>query len=298
MSIRMFISVLLILAVAAAVGRGVEDEPKYLLADGFVLRRVEGRLAGPDSNAVAAHRWSGWFFELGSDVSDGRGSVKAGEKLELLPSATLEKMTTDARRRSGAGYQLRGRVTRYKGENFIFPTGFAPVETTSRQAPALEQTSRPQSPPADAAAEQKNNSQAPAKEPNDVVTIPQEVMDKLQPAKLIGRTAVESGPPSGLEAGRDYLIAERTGLLTDLGEQRTGAGRKAVFVADGLGRNVPKAQFELLPCETLERAEGQQSVGLDPLRFRIAGIGSEYQGKRYVLLHRIGRAYGYGNFPK
>ncbi|MHC4153489.1 MAG: hypothetical protein ACYST6_00970 [Planctomycetota bacterium] len=293
MRTRLFILVFLMLAAATLSGYGAEPEPKYLLADGFALGKVEGRLAGPDSNEGSANGWSGWFFELGSDVSDGRGSVKAGEKLELLPSATLEKMTTDATRRSGADYQLRGRVTRYKGENFIFPTGFAPLSTAGRQ-----ETPQPQSPPADAASEQQNNSQAPAKEPNDVVTIPQEVMDKLQPAKLIGRTAVEGSPASGFDAGWGYLIAERTGSFTNLGEQSTGAGRKAAFVVDGLGRNLPEARFELLPCETLERAEREQSASLEQLRFKIAAIATTYRGRGYLLLQKAGRAYGYGNFPK
>jgi hypothetical protein len=276
----MLISFFFMLAVAAAASRGAEAEPKYLLADGFVLRKVEGRLASPDSNEGSANGWSGWFFELGSDVSDGRGSVKAGEKLELLPSATLEKMTADATRRSGIGYQVRGRVTRYRGENFIFPTGFSPVEVTSGQGSAPEEPSQSESPQ--------------AKEPNDVVTIPAEVMDKLQPAERVGRTAVEGG----FYAGQDYLIVERAGSLTDAGEKCPDPGCKAAFVADGVGRNLADARFELLPCEGLERAEEQQSAGLALPRFKIGGIGSEYQGKHYMLLHKVRRAYGHGNFPK
>jgi hypothetical protein len=279
MRTRTSILVLFIFAVAAA-SHGAEDEPKYLLADGFVLRKVAGRLTGPESNEAAPHRWSGWFFEPGSDVSDGRGSVKAGAKLELLPSATLEKMTTDATSRSGAEYELQGRVTKYKGENFVFPTGFSPVEVTSGQGSAPEEPSQPED--------------LQAKEPNDVVTIPAEVMDKLQPAERVGRTAVEGG----FYAGQDHLIVERTGSLTDAGDKCPGPGCKAAFVADGLGRNLAEARFELLPCETLERAEEQQSAGLDRPRFKIGGIGSEYQGKQYMLLHKVGRAYGHGNFPK
>ena len=58
---------------------------KPLLRDGFVMMGVDGTLIGPDSNDV-------YFFELLSDVNDYRVVLKAGIRLELLPSLALEKM--------------------------------------------------------------------------------------------------------------------------------------------------------------------------------------------------------------
>ena len=63
-----------------------------LLREGFILRGVDGRLIGSDSNDV-------WFFELNSDVNDYENTVKAVTRLELLPSSGLEKMTADVKMR-------------------------------------------------------------------------------------------------------------------------------------------------------------------------------------------------------
>ncbi len=77
-----------------------------LLRDGFILRGVDGKLSGPDSNDV-------WHFELASDVNDYRAVIKAGTKLELLPSSALEKMIADAKMRDEVKYRLwNGRITR------------------------------------------------------------------------------------------------------------------------------------------------------------------------------------------
>ena len=77
-----------------------------LLRDGFVLRGVDGKLSGPDSNDL-------WHFELASDVNDYRAVIRAGTKLELLPSSALEKMIADAKVRDEVTYRLwNGRGTR------------------------------------------------------------------------------------------------------------------------------------------------------------------------------------------
>jgi len=290
---RMRILLSVILAGAAVSGYGAEAEPRHLLADGFILGKVEGRLASRDSNEGSVQGWSGWFFEFASDVSDGGGSVKAGEKLELLPSATLEQMVADAAGRGGAGYQLRGRVTRYKGKNFIFPRRFAPLNPAGRQ-----ETRQHQGGPNDSGTEQESSADTAANEANDVVTIPAEVMEKLQGARSIGRTAAYDRSAVGLGRRGDYLIADRTGAFENLGEQSTGAGHKAKFVVDGLGRNLAEIRFKLLPCEALERAERAQSGRLEQLRFKIAAIATRYEGKGYLLLEKADRAYGYGNFPE
>ena len=62
-----------------------------------------------------------------------RTVIKAGTRLELLPSSALERMTADRKTRTTATYRLwNGRVTKYKGRNYIFPNFFLYIRITNR----------------------------------------------------------------------------------------------------------------------------------------------------------------------
>ncbi len=142
-SLALFIS-----AVAIASGFRSSKPRQMLLRDGFVLTGVDGRLVIHDSNENSRESsFDRWSFEFDSNVSGGRGLIKAGTRLELLPSSVLERMIADANKDSnaspvrsktsetttipskqisnGASYRLWGRVTRYRGKNFIFPISAA-----------------------------------------------------------------------------------------------------------------------------------------------------------------------------
>jgi hypothetical protein len=96
-------------------------KPKQrLLREGFVLKGIDGELSVSDQNDAC-------FFQFDSDVSDSKATVGKGTKLQILPSATLERMISDANKRPAANYRLWGKTTCYKGENFIFPVYFLPL---------------------------------------------------------------------------------------------------------------------------------------------------------------------------
>jgi hypothetical protein len=69
-----------------------------------------------------------------------------------------------------------------------------------------------------------------------------------------------------------------------------------VFVPDALGRNVARLRYELLPCQVLERAEQRLARSSEPMRLKVAGLITQYQGAWYLLLQRVIRVYDYGNF--
>ena len=278
--------------------KGAGTARKTLLRDGFVLTGVDGKLTSTDGNDIwfqdsneGCHRW---FFEFDSDI---RAVVKAGTSLELLPSAALEKMTADMEKRSavspvrskspkttavpsvqtsnGVSYRLWGRVTKYKGRNFIFPIYFLPLSETRKPPPSTSQKSREKTGPT-------------LNDPNDVLTIPKEILNKLKRRKIIRPEQLKKG----LELKQDSILADRTGFIV-----RQGDGR-LVFVFDALGRNVQQISLRLLPCQALESAERRQSAEADRLRFKIAGILTEYKGNYYLLLERTTRVYSHGNFGK
>jgi len=297
------ILVFLMSVVPAASGVGAETAAQALLRDGFVLRGIDGKLTRQDSPALIKelepgrgprlNRYgSGWFFELGSDVSDYRVRASAGTTLELLPSATLEKMAADVSERS---VRLWGRVTRYKGENFIFPMYFVPLTKTAK--PQSRTPKAPQKP------QRREDRQQPAiSEPNDILEIPQEIIEKLKTRKadrlkISPETTAKKRPEGPKPAKRpeikqDSILADRTALLV---EQDDG---RLAFVLDALGRNVQDVSLRLLPCEALELTEARQSAAPEPVRFKIAGIRTGYKGKGYLLLQKATRVYSHENFDR
>jgi len=279
---------------------GAGPAGQALLRDGFVLRGVDGELIGPDSNDV-------WFFELGSDVNDYRAAVKAGTRLELLPSSALEKMAADVKMRAAATYQLwDGRVTKYKGRNFIFPNYFLPLSKAKKPQ-------RQQGRPADTTSEPQRKRELAVDDANDVLVMPQEIVERLrarrEKAADSGRRIAETNeapvdePQPATEEEKlldakrytqtaDSIFVDRTAFLVKQDE-----GRLA-FVPDALGRNVQRLSLRLLPCEALELAEQIQSVEPEPIRFKIAGIMTKYKGSKYLLLQKATRVYSHGNFGR
>jgi hypothetical protein len=281
------ILVLLISSDPAAAGFGADIIRKTpLLRDGFVMMGADGKLIGPDSNDVR-------FFELASDVNDYRAVIKAGTRLELLPSSTLEKMSADKKMRTTSAYRLwNSRVTRYKGRNFIFPGYFMPLSKAGKTEP--EQLQEPQL-----------NKQEPSRtqsvqdlnEPNDILAMPKEIVEKLRARRPDTRYPIldarqESRVRNKASGGPDLVFVDRTGFLI---RQDDGL---LVFVPDALGRNVQKLSLHLLPCAILELAELKQAAEPEVMRFKIAGIMTKYKGDNYLLLEKATLAYSHGNFGR
>ena len=177
---------LLTSVVLARPGFGASKIREGALRDGFLLAGVDGKLLAQDSNDRR-------LFELGADVNDGRFFVKTGSAIELLPSSGLEKMTYDVKKRSSGDYRLWGKVTKYEGKNFIFPTYFLPLSKVKRQE--TQQTEQP--------APQNLN------EANDVIKMPDEVLKKLGGSRIIRTEEVEKG----LVLESDSMLADRIGFI-------------------------------------------------------------------------------------
>jgi hypothetical protein len=270
--------------VPAGSGFGAEiNHETPLLRDGFVMNGVDGNLVGPDSNDV-------WFFELTSDVNDNRTIIKAGTKLELLPSSALERMTADRKTRTTAAYRLwNSRVTKYKGRNYIFPNFFLPVSKVKKPLQKQDGST-------DAATEQQPGRESAVDDPNDVLAMPREVMEKLRlkrSALSVLRSAKDTEQSTQNTArSTNLVLVDRTALLVKQDDGRL------VFVLDALGRNIQKLSLNLLPCAALELTELKQAAEPEPLRFKIAGIMTKYKGQDYLLLEKATRTYSHGNFGR
>jgi len=226
-----------------------------LLRDGLVLNGIEGKLVGPDSNDV-------WFFEFASDVNDYRAVVKAGTRLELLPSSALGKMIADVRKDPALTYRLWGaRVTKYKGRNFIFPDYFLPLRRAEQPEPALSQEASDRVEPE---AEAQRTFEPELADSNSVLSIPPDILNKLRARRQkmadTGQRMADSNTPSAdgprqtvektdlpnvrrYTRSADSVLVDRIGFLVARGDSRLHrkASLTGVFVPDALGRNVGSA---------------------------------------------------------
>ena len=235
--------------------------------DGFFLAGVEGALITEDRNEP-------FSFRLNADINEPGVFAGAGTCIELLPCSTLEKIAADANEFPDSNYRIWGTVTKYRGKNFIFAAYFLPLD-------------RPQKTPAETEQKLTDSEQAPPiNDPNDTVTIPEHILSRLRTRKTI-----QPAPASKTEFTRDYILADRTGFITTL------AGDTAVFTFDALGRNAETQTIELLGSQALELAQNKQAHSLEALRFKVAGIITQFKNRRYMLLQRAARVYSHGNFP-
>lgn len=284
---------------------GIQTTRPTLLSDGFALQGVYGTLAGDDSNDV-------WFFKLGSDITDDKVILKAGTSLKLLPSVTLENIIINANERSESSYMLWGIITKYKGTNFIFPDYFTPLKA---QPKSQKQTKKEQQEhmSKEAPPEEETMQKPVINDPNDLLTIPQEVIEKLKAAGEKTPAIAQRPSDSKRTQNAQMLPAtEETPLINTKGYSRNfnsvlvdrtayldkQENNEFIFVLDGFGRNVPQVSYRLLPCEVLELAEQRQSAVLEPVRFKIAGIVTKYKGNEYLLPQKATRVYSHGNFGR
>jgi hypothetical protein len=275
--------------VVGIVTPGVSSAPSKApkpLTDGLPLAGVDGKLINADINELHQNRQvdldsqNGWFFKLESDFIGDKGIIKAGSTIEILYSMTLEEMIADVQDRTAANYRLWGRITQYRGRNFIFPEYFLALGKIHQQQPEAPQ-------------ELEHQSNKPTiNEPNDFLTIPDGIVEKLKTRKTIPPQQPVKPSATQVQLKQDFILIDRTAVLV---EQAEGY---SLFALDAFGRNVSQKKLKLLPCQALELVQMQQSVEPEQLRFKIAGRVTEYKGEYYLLLQRAIRVYSHGNFGR
>jgi len=267
---NLFLTVMLMAAMAHAGFAPDRDAPE-LLAEGTVLQGVDGMLVGPDANDT-------WYFELNADVNDASGRIEATTRFTLLPSATLENMITDANDRLEPTYRLTGTVTRFKKLNFVFPSYYLPLSKLKGSDP-----NEPNLPDDVRAALERSSAE---------LAIPPEVLAKLRNRRMTRAMPRATGTDPNGTAPRKTIgrvMVGRVGVIS-------AYDNRPIFLPYALGWNVGEVYYELLPCQTLERTLQKQATASEPIRFNVAGLVTEFKGKKYLLLQRAIRVYSHGNF--
>ena len=245
----------------------VSIRPLPLIRNDFIFDGVEGTVTKSEDK---------WVFIVDSDIADGIAVVKAGQPIELIPSATLERMIAGAEEtQDKTGVKLWASVTKYNGKNYLFAWYFIPM--TDMAQPEIKK-------PDNGPVEQQTQT---AEKPKDDSIIPDDVMALLKPRRVVNLAKLRKV----LETEENALLVDRAGFLL------TKKGQK-VFQLDSLGRKLQDMSFILLPCEVLEWTQYRISQSINPNRYRIAGTVTKFKGEYYMLLQRAVRTYSHGNFVR
>jgi hypothetical protein len=262
---------------------GAQAGVRKPLPEGTVLNAVDGKLAHVDVNDV-------WLFELSEDVNNVSGRIAAGAKLEVLPSAMLGLLIADVNDRQAPTYRLSAMVTQYNGRNYLFPTYYLPLSKLQGTEPVTSQDQQPQMPggitPGDKSAD---------------LTIPPEVIEKLKnrrAARGPQREDPESPDSTTARKSLGRMLIDKVGRISVHSNGPAAPGQRPVFTPYALGWSIGKTNYMLLPCRALEQAQQMQAGSPDPVRFKVAGLVTEFKGRQYLLLQRAIRAYSYGNFDR
>jgi len=241
-----------------------------LLPDDYVFAGVDGKLiqAGSDK----------WAFEFESAANVGGVDIKAGQTLEMLGSATLEKMIMDAKERSDAMFRIWAKTTKFEGKNYLFAVYYLSLRKITRPAEEKGQN-------------EANDVTQAVNAPNDVVNIPPEIVALLKTSEVLPTTEAQATRAEELQLKQDTIFANRAGRIT----VKNG---DYIFEADAFGRGVDKFAIKLLSCQKLEDAMTQVRSEANPVRFNVAGILTKYKGEQYLLMQKATRIYSYGNFGR
>jgi hypothetical protein len=248
-----------------------------LIPDGFMFSGAEGA----EGKVFYDDAKRKWFFELLNDVNDSFNIISANTRLQLLPSAALEKLCSDVNERIKPNYRLWGRVTKYKNQNFVFTSHFFPLAKTHLSEPEIQ-------PETKSTVDEEPKKDLSINEPEDAVIIPTEVLKKLSGRKIIRTETVQER----FDIEADTIISNRMAFLMKTSEE------DFVFVLESLGRNVSEVSLKVLPSQALELAEEIQNLVSDGVRFKISGLLTKYKGEYYLLLQRASRVYSYQNFAR
>lgn len=244
--------------------------------EGTLLKGVDGSVVHADSNDL-------WCFEVGSDVNEPALRVPKGTRFALLPSATLAHLVADVNDRQLPRYRLTGQVTQYHGANFLWLAYFLPLsklKDANEPAPGVDGIVDP-----NAVAVETMDSAG--------MKIPAEIAERLRTRRVARGPQRAVTPATPADAAAPKVSARVLVDVVGYIERRQDA---TLFVPDALGQNVTERRYVLLPCRALERAEQKVAAWPEPVRVKVAGVATEYQGKKVLLLQRMIRVYNYGNF--
>jgi hypothetical protein len=266
------------------------------LPETAVLDRVDGRLVHIDANDT-------WLFELAAEVKTPEYQRPAGTRFVLLPSATLGRLIADVNDRAAPRYRLLARVTSYQGRNYLLPMYYLPLSAFKSEQKTEEEGQK---------TEGGAGKTPPPTVPEPTLTVPPEILEQLQKQRPLPGPRKSVPAPKQTQEVPDRMLVDCVGRIEssrlsgpgcpppteNQQPTTTGFSTGLVLVPYALGWNISNVRYELLPSAALEEALQKQAQATDPIRFSVAGLVTEFKGKKYLLLQRAVVVYSYGNFGR
>lgn len=259
------ILIIMILAVTAFSAEQLNKKPSKLknvaVSEGFSLGGIEGTVSFDAEGGV-------FYFHPYQEIADGVGFVVQGGGVEILKSSSLDAITKVYDPNMPLDIKVWGQFTVFDKTNYVYISHM------------LAQTNAVQS------LDTEDIDQKPS---DNEQVIPSELLSRLRKGQKSANTDLQKVFENQRQ---DSIYADKTGFIqvSDSGDY--------VFVADSYGRNIENNDYILLKCSVLEDVITKINNSLAPVRFRVAGIETEYNDAKYILLHRAVRAYGHGNLSK
>jgi len=277
------------LALLLATGAAFAAQPaaRKLLPETAVLDRVDGRLLHADANDT-------WLFELTTEAKTPEYRLPAGTRFVLLPSGTLSQLVADVNDRVAPRYRLSARVTLYRGKNYLLPFYYLPLSKFKDDKSPEDGEQKTEG----SGVNRKSKIENQKSEGSELV-IPPEVLEHLKKERpLRGPRRSTETEKQPIPASSEQVLVDCVGRIENAPRSPERRAQNYIFVPYALGWNVSDVRYSLLPCAALEEALRRQKGTLDPIRFNVAGLVTEFQGKKYLLLQRVIVVYNYGNFGR
>src|SRR3989339_492269 len=136
------------------------------LPEGFVVSGTDVMVVKDDNDV--------WYVKFDADLINPQGSVKAGQKMQMLASSTLEKIIADVNVSDEKEYRIWGQISRFEDKNYVFPVYFLPLSKTS----VVLDANSPNQP-------QDEQIRPVVNEPNDRLAMPDEILAKMKKRRVI-----------------------------------------------------------------------------------------------------------------
>ncbi len=232
-------------------------------------------ISGMDGKVVLDANSGAYLFEFNEAIDDAGAKIDKGDRLELLKCNTLADIDKIVRDSNGVNNDFRiwAKVTKYQGKNYVYLSYYLPL---SKPADVKDSND------ADGGAMDDANKPS-------LRVLPDDVLEKLKPRRIVNTVQLAKA----LASDKDAVLVNRSGFV-----EYDAKADEYIFRLDSLGRKIQDVSFVLLKTSELEKVHKLKRKSLNPVRFKVAGVITSYQGKHYMLLQRVTRAYYNDNFVR
>lgn len=234
---------------------------RLALHEGFTIKSIDGTVS-------YCKETEKWFFAPAEDITDGLGIVEAGTKIQMLESQMLEQIAKIYKEKEITDFRLWATAINFKSKNSLYPIYFL----TLKKAAAQDTKEAPKTSDA-----------------NESNILPEEVLSQLKPKRIVTSDQLTQA----LQSPEDSVILNRTGFIF-----YDRDNKRYILKFDSLGQKTENIAFQVHPSKAMARAKKLQRKSPVPMRFKISGRITQFQGRRYILLHKIQPAFSNGNLGR